>query len=265
MVLTILQGLLLGIIQGITEWLPISSSGAIVLVMTNLFGITNVELLLKEALLLHLGTVLAAVVYFRKDVKELTIELFKYRSSEGEKKKILNFLILSTIITGIIGILILKFIGNSQLELTGRGITLSVAALLLITAGMQVGSRKAGGKNSGDLKNSDSVLLGATQGIAGLPGISRSGITVSTLLLRNFDDTTALRLSFLMSIPVVLLANIALNINELSFTMANILGVLVAFVIGLATIHGLIKISKKINFAYFLVIFALLMILSVFV
>ena len=263
MISEILQQLILGMIQGITEWLPISSSGMTILVMSNFFGITNISVLLQQSLFLHLGTFFAALIYFRKEVRELIISIFD--KSKSITKKVLIFLIISTIITGIIGIFIMKFLLGNNLELTGKTITFAIGFLLLITGGVQLSSGKRGLKNEGDIKTHDSILPGLAQGLAVLPGISRSGITTSTLLLKKFDDTSALRLSFLMSLPVVLLGNIFINLPDITstFTIASLLGLLMAFVLGILTIHILMKISKRINFAWFAIVFAILMMFSV--
>ena len=85
MVLTALQQIILGILQGITEWLPISSSGILALVMSNFFGITDIGDLISKLLLLHLGTFFAALIYFRKDVAKLIKTLFNYKKA-GEKE-----------------------------------------------------------------------------------------------------------------------------------------------------------------------------------
>lgn len=261
----IIQQLILGIIQGITEWLPISSSAMTTLIMTNFFGVTDLGVLLHQALFLHLGTFFAALIYFRKDVAHLIQSLFHYRSSKTETKKVLKFLILTTLITGILGIIILKLLTDINLELTGKTITFAVGLLLLVTGTLQLSAKNKGLRKIINIENSDSWLAGFTQGLAVLPGISRSGITVSTLLLKKFDDTTALRLSFLMSLPVVLLGNIFLNIPDLAavFTYASIVGLLASFLFGLLTIHALMKLSKKINFGWFVLIIAVLMMVSV--
>lgn len=265
MQLTIIQFLVLGIIQGVTEWLPISSSGMITLAMSNLYGITDFNFLLRNALFLHLGTFFAALIYFRKEVYKLFSGLFNYKKLKNlETKKTLNFLILSTIITGIVGIIILKFLSSLNLNLTSKAINLFVGIFLLITAGTQIKVKQKGLRKISNIKKSDSFVAGLTQGLASLPGISRSGITISTLLLKKFDDTTALKLSFLMSLPIVLLGNIFLNINDLTFgiTLASFFGLIFSFIFGLITIHGLMKISKRINFGWFVLIFAILMLLS---
>ncbi|VAW17354.1 Undecaprenyl-diphosphatase, partial [hydrothermal vent metagenome] len=115
-----------------------------------------------------------------------------------------------------------------------------------------------------DIKMIDSVTLGIVQGFAALPGLSRSGLTVASLLLRKFDEEQAIRLSFLMSIPIVLAGNILLNIKDFNPTLENLFGFFFSFVFGLATIHILLKVAKKVNFAYFVLLFGLLMIGSLF-
>jgi len=263
----ILIQLLLGAIQGITEWLPISSSGIITLINSNFFKITDISELIHIALFLHLGTFFAALIYFRKDVLQLTKSLFNYKKEDKETKNILNFLIITTLILGIIGLIILKTLTSfeSQLEITGKTISFFIAILLLITGFLQIKISSHGLKKEIHLQNSDGILLGLMQGLSSLPGISRSGITISTLLLKKFNDTTALRLSFLMSLPIVLFGNIILNFSDFKqvVTSASLIGLLSSFVFGLATISALMKISKKINFGWFVLIFALIMLMSI--
>jgi undecaprenyl-diphosphatase len=269
MSLTILQNIILGIIQGITEWLPISSSGFITLINSNFFGITNISELLHIALFLHFGTFLAALIYFHREVFALIKTLFKYKTQDEKNKRTLKFLIIATAISGIIGLLILMFLTNfeSELQITGKTITLCVAFLLLISGIIQLRVKEHGHRKEREIKNTDGVVLGFAQGISTLPGISRSGITISTLLLKNFDDTTAIRLSFLMSLPIVFFGNLILNFSDFTkvATLNSIYGLMMSFIFGILTIHLMMKISKKINFGYFLLIFAVLMLGSLFI
>jgi len=265
MELTIIQQIIVGIVQGITEWLPISSSAFIAIIFSNFFHITDINFILQNTLMLHLGTFFAALIYFRKDVAKLFVSLFNFKHSKPETKKTLKFLIIATIISGLIGLIILKLLTQAQssFNITGKVISLSVGILLLITGILQIKIKNIGLKKPIHLKNSDGILLGFAQGISSLPGLSRSGITVSTLLLRKFDDTTALKLSFLMSLPIVLIANIFLNITNFTFTATALYGLLASFIFGILTIHALMKISKKINFGWFVLIFAVLMMVSI--
>jgi undecaprenyl-diphosphatase len=261
----------LGVIQGVTEWLPVSSSGIVTLINANLLGISDIGTLVHQALLLHLGTFFAALIYFRKDVIHLTKSLFRYKSSDKETKNVLNFLIISTIISGILGLILLKTLISfeNQLQITAKTITLFIGLFLLITGYIQIiqiKTKKTGLKKEKDIQHKDSILLGVTQGVSSLPGISRSGITVSTLLLRKFDDTTALKLSFLMSLPIVLAGNILLNLQDFTkvANLTSLYGLLFSFIFGILTIHGMIKLSKKINFGWFALIFAIITLMSLF-
>ncbi|MAF20198.1 MAG: UDP-diphosphatase [Parcubacteria group bacterium] len=249
-----LEAIVLGIIQGVTEWLPVSSEGVLVLVQTRFFGKQDIEQLIRQALFLHLGTFLAAFLYFRKDV----FTVFK-------RKALFNFLLITTIITGILGYALLRLFINlgEQVEFSGKLITLAIGLLLLITAILQIKVNKKGDKKVMDLTKGDSVLLGVVQGLAVLPGLSRSGLTISALLLRKFDNASALKLSFLMSLPVVLGGNIVLNFKYFTFSTELLLGLIFSFIFGLLTISLLLKIARKVNFGWFVLIFGVVMIISI--
>ncbi len=261
MSLSIFQYFVLGILQGIFEWLPVSSSAILDLVLANLFSITDVKALMTISLFLHLGTFFSALIYFWKDIKILTKTLFNYSSSSDSEKKFFNYIFYSTIITGILGFLIWKLIGafSNSLELTGKVITLAIGILLLLTGVIQIKVKVKGNKKIKDLKTKDGIILGTAQGLALLPGISRSGITISLLLLKKFDGKTALRLSFLMSLPIVLIANIFLNTSAFSFSFPAIIGFLTSFLFGILTISALMKLSQKINFGWFVLLFGILL------
>ena len=243
-----LEQIILGTIQGIVEWLPISSEGVVVLLAKNFFGQTSLELLIKKALFLHLGTFLAALIYFRKEVFSLL-----------KDKRLLNFLIISALISGLLGYGLVKIF----LEIPAKAVILIIGLLLLLTAGFQLKIKKQEYKERKDLTFRDGILLGLIQGLAALPGLSRSGLTVSALLIRRFKSSEALTLSFLMSLPIVLGGNIILNFNQFAFNLENFLGLLFSFVFGFLTIGLLLKLAEKINFGYFVLIFALLIIVSV--
>ena len=209
------------------------------------------------------------MIYFRKDVIHLIKTLFTYKYQDEPSKKTLKFLIIATLISGVLGLIFVLTLYSfeSQLGLTGKTITAFVGVLLLFTGIIQIKIKEKGLRKEREIKNSDSVLLGFVQGLSSLPGISRSGITISALLLRKFDDTTALRLSFLMSLPIVLLGNIFLNLPDFMkiASSTSLYGLLASFVFGILTIHGLMRVSRKINFGWFVLIFALVMLVSLLV
>lgn len=259
-----IESIVLGIIQGIAEWLPVSSEGMIALAETHLFGRSGLEHIVKFALFLHLGTLGASVLYFRKDIARLLKTLFQYAKADQGKKKEFNFILISTLISAPLGLgLVMLLIGaEEQVEFSGRALTVIIGLLLLVTAYLQLKKKREGERTVENLTWKDNVLLGIAQGFAALPGLSRSGLTVSVLLLRKVDDVQSLRLSFLMSIPIILGGNILLNMNSGLWSKEGMWGLLFAFVFGLATIHLLLRIAKKVNFGYFVGIFGILMIIA---
>jgi len=261
------ESIVLGAVQGITEWLPISSEGFLVLIKVNFFRSSlSIDKLISYALFLHLGTFLAALIYFRKEVYLLVRALFRYKKADQESKKLLIFLVLATIVSGIVGLIILSLLGKfkDDFVLTGKGITFLIGLMLLVTAFLQFRKGKGGERKIADLRMGDSVILGVVQGFSILPGLSRSGLTVSTLLLKRFGNDTSLRLSFLMSLPAVLAGNVILNFNSFVFNVEHIISLIFSFLFGFLTIHLLSKTAQKINFSWFVLIFGLITILFVF-
>lgn len=261
------EGIVLGIIQGIAEWLPVSSEGFIVLAKVHFFGGDNIEEIIKGALLLHLGTVLAAVVYLRKELMMVIKTLFHYKRASSDQQHILQFLIVATLISGIIGFVLLKAVTQIEFDISqlSRVVTMIIAGLLVVTGFLQLKAARSGRRQGKDLRTVDAWWLGLAQGFAALPGLSRSGLTVATFLLRNFDKTSALKLSFLMSIPIVFAGNIILNYNVAVFTPEMWWGLLASFIFGLITIDILIRVARKVNFGYFVLVFAALTFIAVFI
>jgi undecaprenyl-diphosphatase len=255
------EQLVLGMIQGVTEWLPISSKSMVILAETYLFGgALSIDQLLRYALVFHIGTFFAALVYLRKDVRNILTTAARYGRAKDADRKVLKFLLASTALSGAVGFAI--FGGLIQLselfDFTGKAITLLIGAMLLVTAGLQMKAKKSGVRGEKDLNVFDGIILGIAQGLTVIPGVSRSGTTVSALLLRKLNDTSALKLSFLMSLPAVAGANIILNYSSLSFDIGSLAGIATAFAFGLLTIDALMKLSRKIAFWKFTAVFGTL-------
>jgi len=274
--LTFFEAIVIGIIQGTAEWLPISSEGMTALVLIKFFGKPLSEAI-PISIWLHLGTLLAAVVYFREELKIIIKRLPEYfsetvparllkkkanfKKKENEEDRLISFLIISTLLTGIIGLPIMLF-ATEKADISGEAATAAVGIFLILTGLLQRIS--ASTKNMKKLPDTgDALIVGLAQGFSALPGISRSGITTGIFLFRNFDSEKALKFSFLMSIPAVFGAEIGLQIMDMiTVDIPSLLAVVFSFVFGLLTIDLFLKIARKVNFSSFCIILGSLTFLS---
>lgn len=260
--------IILGIAQGIAEWLPISSEAVLVLLQGYLFEEAHsLRESIELALFLHMGTLLAALIYFRNDVVVLTRALVRFRSLQPETEYTLRFLAIATFVSALLGFAILQVIMGveEQIEAGAKAATAVIGVLLLGTAALQFRARKEGIKMAKQLKSRDGIFVGVLQGLAALPGFSRSGLTISGLLIRKFDEQLALKLSFLLSIPIVFGANIFLNLSRFVFSAELLVALLVSFLVGIITIDIFLRLASKLNFAYFVAFFGVLTLISAFI
>ncbi len=227
--------IILGLLQGITEFLPVSSSGHLVIVQ-RILGLSDGELAIS--VILHLGTALALVVFFFKDL----LGLFK-------KPRVIFYLAVTTVITVVLG-----FAGKDFFESLFSSVAL-VAVALMITGIILTAAGKfmAGRRENASLR--DAAILGLTQAIAIVPGISRSGITISTLLFLGIEKEEAFRFTFLAAIPVIFGAAL-LEARGINFALSNntaglIMGFGCSFLAGLVSLRFLKLILKKARLHYF--------------
>ena len=265
--MSIFQALVLGILQGIAEFLPISSSGHLAVVQ-NLFGL---ELPLIFDVCLHLATLLAVILVFRKRIWSLLCVFARWitRKSNPEDKAELSMIvaiIVGTFVTGIMGIVASKFLPEFPIKLVFVGFI--ITAFLLIYSNRQ-GNKNASETNSTQLSPisvKQGLFVGFAQGIGTLPGISRSGITISASLLSKIDRETAGEFSFLLSIPAILGAFVleAKDLDTLTQSISILplaIGCLAAFTSGVLALTMLMKLIKKGKlqwFAYYLIPLAIL-------
>ncbi len=258
------QSLVLGIVQGVTEWLPVSSEGINTLIQLHFFEKPLSEAI-QISIWLHAGTLIAAILYFRKDIAALLLHLPQYtrelRNRQAtEQSKLITFLIISTVLTGAIGAPLL-LIGLKQEDVPG-GIVMAVIGGFLIITGLvqRYAPRFSGTRETTSVK--DAVIVGVVQAFAAFPGLSRSGLTISTLLFRGYDAQHAIRISFLMSIPVVLAAEVGLGlIDGISFDVSAIVGLMAAFIFGILTIGAMIKLAARIRFWKFCIVLGIVSLL----
>ncbi|MCS5661155.1 MAG: undecaprenyl-diphosphate phosphatase, partial [Dehalococcoidia bacterium] len=196
-----LESILLGLIQGITEWLPVSSEGLVTASATFLLD-KSLEDAIGISLWLHLGTALAALLSFKVEILKLTKGFIGNPSClKGE----IGFLFLGTAVSALIGLPLLLFAGEIfPSDPTKNGIqtfTALIGIFMIVTGVILLRSKRSGKGKRNDSGTIDAMLTGTAQGFSVLPGLSRSGLTVSVLLARGMDRRDALTLSFLLSIP----------------------------------------------------------------
>ena len=251
--ISIWEGILLGSIQGLAEWLPISSEAMVSLFAINVLGHSPTTVL-SLALLLHVGTVLSAVIYFRSTI----IDLLRH---PAEFLNEWRFLMVVTMVSGLIGGLI--YLGLStlvQIESGGAWLTIVMGLALLLTAYLL--SRRTTGLRSFDNVNKiDGLIIGIVQGLAVIPGISRSGSTIAVGLWRRFNAVSALTISFLVGIPLIVIGAVALMITGEAAVMTSAGGIaalVAATVVGYVTIDSLLRLSRRVNFATFVLVIGVL-------
>lgn len=262
------EAIVLGAIQGVAEWLPISSKSLVILAEFRFFGVQTLDAALRYALFLHIGTFFAALFYLRRDVISLMRGFFSYSKTDDTTRRLIRFYAVTTCISGLLGLAFFKLIVTAEdaFNITGAIATLGIGILLLATGALQIYRKTGGLRKESDVSLKDGIIAGIAQGLAAIPGFSRSGFTVSALLSRKFDDIASLRMSFLMSLPAVLGGNIILNLSYIkAFSFEMAVGIFSAFVFGLLTMHILLDIARRVQFGWFVVVFGTLMIIAAFV
>ncbi|MFH6603398.1 undecaprenyl-diphosphate phosphatase [Maribacter algicola] len=243
-----LDAIILGIIQGLTEFLPVSSSGHLELGKAILGDSSVPEESLLFTVVLHFATALSTLVVFRKDVWEIIRGLLSFEWNEEARFS------LKIIISMIPAVLVGLFF-EEQLEAFFGGNIRFVGFMLIVTAILLFFADKAKDTDK-KVSYSNALIVGVSQAIAMLPGISRSGATISTSVLLGVDKTKAARFSFLMVVPLIF-GKIAKDImsGELSFHGENNVamgaGFVAAFIAGLAACTWMIQLVKKSKLTYF--------------
>jgi undecaprenyl-diphosphatase len=254
--MTFVQALLLGIVQGLTEFLPISSSGHLVLVQ-HLFGLHEAELSFDVSV--HVGTLAAVILYFRRDILDILGGLMRaFRGmltnratsdADRQQVRLAGLILLGSVPTAAIGLAL-----HSVAERLFAS-PLIVGAMLLLTGGILFATRPGrhprtdAGRTLEGLTIKDALVIGVTQGLAVMPGISRSGSTIAVGILTGIRHETAARFSFLLSIPAV--AGAALLVLKDALQQGDIhlpsclIGGLAAMLVGYAALALLVFLVQK--------------------
>lgn len=250
------QTFILGLIQGIAEFLPISSSAHLI-IFRDLFGIGSAmgrDIALSFDIALHFGTLLAIGIYFFKDFINMIIKGVT-KGPKNEEGKLFWFIILATIPAAIAGVLFEDVIENM---IRGNFIIIALALIIMGIIIYLFDKYMKQNKNFKKMNYLDALIIGISQVFALIPGFSRSGTTIAAGRARGLNREDAAKFSFYLSAPVVLGA-VVLNIfdaNVIASITSNasifIIGVLVAFISGLLCIEFLLKYIKNNNFKIFM-------------
>jgi undecaprenyl-diphosphatase len=238
-----IQSTLLGVLQGITEWLPISSQGQTVLILLNFMQIEP-GTAISVAIFLHIGTMLAVLIRFRKD----------FLSMLSHESKLLKVILVATLSTAITAVPLLFFIKN--LVATGGEFATALIGVMLIITGIMLGVQRRSGnsyRSLDEINTKDMVFAGLAQGFSILPGISRSGTTITILLMRGIKQELALKLSFLMSVPPVLGAVVLFDIRAVSAVAISDAAIMVlsSLIVGYLSMSILLRFAARVNFSIF--------------
>ena len=244
--LNILHSIVVGIVQGVAEWLPISSKTQVLLASTVLFGLP-LAVAYAFGLFMEIGSVLSALIYFRKDVFSVLIL---------RDRRLLTYLLVVTSVTAVIAVpiylVMLKLLESSY----NVGAPMIVLGAVLIANGLYIRRSRINPKIGGleQMKMKHYIAVGVAQGIAAFPGVSRSGMTTSTMLLMGVKPEVAFRLSFLAYIPAAVgafMVTVLLSRGEVNSAIAsvNFTGVMIAIttaaVTGLLVISYLLRVAKN--------------------
>lgn len=244
----IFEAIILGLIQGLTEFLPVSSSGHLEIAKA-IFGDTAMP---QESMLmtvvLHAATALSTIVIFRKEILEIISGLFQFQWNEESKFSVK--IIISMVPAAIIGVLF-----DEEIEALFGGALTLVGGMLLITGLLLLLADRAKSTNK-EVTFTSALIIGISQAIAIMPGISRSGATISTSVLLGIDRERSARFSFLMVVPLIL-GKMAKDIlsGEISYSSDSIapmaVGFVVAFFTGLVACTWMISLVKKSKLTWF--------------
>ncbi len=249
--MTLIDAILLGVLQGATEFLPVSSSGHLVFAQQLIDGFSQPGILFD--VLLHLGTLVAVICYFWRDLCGLGTCLWRRDPAAALERRLLGLLVVGSVPTAIIG---LTFKDWFERMFAAPAL---VAGMLLVTGTLLffADRYRPGHRREGALTMTDAVLTGVVQGLAIIPGISRSGSTIATLLLRGVSAETAARFSFLLSLPAVGGAALLslddiekLAPGELPLYLA---GAGAALLVGLLAIHLMLGVLRRRQLGWFAV------------
>ncbi|WP_017728170.1 undecaprenyl-diphosphatase UppP [Halalkalibacterium ligniniphilum] len=257
--MSIIEAIIIGIVQGISEFLPVSSTAHIIITQM-LFNVSFPGLGFE--VFLHLASIFAVIIYYRKDLLDIITGFFGFFQNKTKENKVqflfAIYLVVATGITGVLGLLLEGFIGDSLKTPSFIAFALAITGIFLIIIERFY---KYGVRKEENMTFLDSIIIGLVQTLAVFPGISRSGSTLIAGLFAGLSKETAVRFSFLLSIPVILGSSVLTIGDFVDGSLVETIGLLplvVAFIttfvcswLGILWLIDFLKRSKLVYFAYY--------------
>ncbi len=251
---SLLLGVLAGVLQGVTEWLPVSSKTMVLLLL--LISGYSVQIAYVVGLAGNAGTAAAAAIYFRR---ELWKALLSIRNGDSEARRLLVFLVVATFTTALIGVPLYVLVKKSFGGIHAAGAMLVIGVLLIVTSLISLKRERLLAKGIGlkeKIGMKEAIMAGLAQGLAVLPGISRSGTTITALLLMGLNAEDSLRYSFMMAVPACIGAGLVdlvvggrgLGAVDLQLGLTLLV---VSAVVGIATLKVLLAAARRFKFSVF--------------
>jgi undecaprenyl-diphosphatase len=238
----LLYAIIVGLVQGVSEWLPISSKTQVLFVSTILFGLP-LNVAFAFGLFMEIGSIFSATFYFRREILSLLHD-----------RKLLVYLLVVTIVTAVEGVPLYLIAEHLLTGAYNLGIPMILLGCFLIVDGIYIRSSRMTPRTGtlDDLRMKHYIVIGAAQGLAALPGVSRSGMTVSTMLFMGVNPKDAFRLSYLAYIPAAIggfLTTIVFSRSQLHIALSNFDATGLTAAIVTAALVGVVAISALLRFA----------------
>ncbi len=264
--MSILEAILLGIVQGLTEFLPVSSSGHLILT-EKLLGIRASSLAFDVAL--HAGTLMALIIFFRHDIARL-IKAVKHKTHEA---RIARLLLIATLPAVLVGLGLEGLVEDTFRSMVLVAVNLIFVAIFMLIAERQYGKRKDFTKLN-NIRTKQALVVGLAQALAIIPGVSRSGSTITAGLLGGMDRVSATRFSFLLGIPITFGALLKMLVGGEGISQVQndatvfLAGICAALLSGIFAIRFLINFLSKYGltiFAYYRIVLGIVVLFFVFI
>jgi undecaprenyl-diphosphatase len=258
------DAIIIGFLQGLLEWLPVSSKSMIILYLVNAASVSG-ETAYSLAMFLHFSTATTALIMFRSDFLKVIKYIITHEYSSCEDCSVLfRSLLVTIVVSAAIGLPLYLLTNFFILGLSGILLTCFIGVFLIFTGLFLKFSKSIKGfKSLEQIRPVDMVLAGVIQGLSALPGLSRSGLVASTLLMRNVEKETALRLTFIISVPIIYGMGIAELVIGLGFRTSleefGVINILIAFatsfILSLISLRMMLELARRLDFTKFLISF----------